>query len=519
MASGRLGRTWLSRAGRGCGVAESTTGGRPGEEPAVVPGWQTGDRTASGAGGAAPVRPVPGSDRQLARDAGVVLDQRRVRPDRRAVGQLRDPGEQPRRQRRAVDAGRLGLARSRARPPRGRPLRQRGLRRHRHADEDPAAEPEAQVRRDEPRGRRPRPARDCGARRPARPGVEARQLVLADRHDRHAARLEELERSPARRGSPSGRRTRRPSASGRAPRGRTRCRGEGRPGPPNAPRWTPPIPPVAKTRIPAACAAIIVAETVVAAQPPRASAAARLGRAALSTRPGGRRRERLERRVVEPDEQPAVADGHGRRHRPGRRTAASEAGATSRFARVRQAVADQRRLERDDGPPGRERGRDLRPRPRAGSEGPPVIRRGPAQARLREQLAGGGPVPAPVPRAGATPRASARRTGRRSQPTRKPASNASPAPVVSVGVDVLRRDLEAEPLPVLRAPARRALRAALDDRDRREVEQPLDAVAAQERLGLGTVAKRTSGAASRTSVERRAPARRRAAARSTRGRA
>src|SRR4029079_17008960 len=57
--------------------------------------------------------------------------------------------------------------------------------------------------------------------------------------------------------------------------------------PARAPRWTPPIPPVAKTEMPAAWAAIIVAETVVAAQPPPASAAARLGRAALRTEPSG----------------------------------------------------------------------------------------------------------------------------------------------------------------------------------------------------------------------------------------
>src|SRR4029079_9262857 len=57
--------------------------------------------------------------------------------------------------------------------------------------------------------------------------------------------------------------------------------------PARAPRWTPPIPPVAKTEMPAAWAAIIVAETVVAAQPPPASAAARLGRAALRTEPAG----------------------------------------------------------------------------------------------------------------------------------------------------------------------------------------------------------------------------------------
>jgi hypothetical protein len=44
---------------------------------------------------------------------------------------------------------------------------------------------------------------------------------------------------------------------------------------------------VAKTRIPAADAAIIVADTVVAAHPPAASAIARLGRAALRTEPSG----------------------------------------------------------------------------------------------------------------------------------------------------------------------------------------------------------------------------------------
>ena len=47
------------------------------------------------------------------------------------------------------------------------------------------------------------------------------------------------------------------------------------------------MPPVANVVIPAADAAIIVAETVVAAQPPSASAMARLGRAALRTDPFG----------------------------------------------------------------------------------------------------------------------------------------------------------------------------------------------------------------------------------------
>ena len=45
--------------------------------------------------------------------------------------------------------------------------------------------------------------------------------------------------------------------------------------------------PSRRPRIPAACAAIMVAETVVAAQPPAASAMARLGRAALRTEPAG----------------------------------------------------------------------------------------------------------------------------------------------------------------------------------------------------------------------------------------
>ena len=53
------------------------------------------------------------------------------------------------------------------------------------------------------------------------------------------------------------------------------------------PRWTPPMPPVANTRIPTACAAIIVAATVVAPQPPDATAKPRFGRETLSTEPRG----------------------------------------------------------------------------------------------------------------------------------------------------------------------------------------------------------------------------------------
>ena len=92
--------------------------------------------------------------------------------------------------------------------------------------------------------------------------------------------------SAARRGSPSGRRTRRRPASARARRDRRRCRSVGA-APPRAPRCTPPIPPVANTRIPAAWHAIIVAATVVAPQPPPAIAAARLRRDTFSTDPRG----------------------------------------------------------------------------------------------------------------------------------------------------------------------------------------------------------------------------------------
>ena len=137
---------------------------------------------------------------------------------------------------------------------------------------------------------RPRPPRRSGDRAPARgsrPSARRTPAGRPARPRRPARRASRGTRAwPGRRGWPSGRRTRRPSASGRAPRGRTRCRTSA-PVRRSAPRCTPPIPPVAKTAIPAACAAIIVAETVVAAQPPSASAAARLGRAALRTDPAG----------------------------------------------------------------------------------------------------------------------------------------------------------------------------------------------------------------------------------------
>ena len=46
--------------------------------------------------------------RDEAGDAGVVFDQGGVGPNRGAMGELGDPGQEPGRRRRAVDTGRLG---------------------------------------------------------------------------------------------------------------------------------------------------------------------------------------------------------------------------------------------------------------------------------------------------------------------------------------------------------------------------------------------------------------------------
>ncbi len=70
------------------------------------------------------------------------------------------------------------------------------------------------------------------------------------------------------------------------------------------------------------------------------------------------------------------------------------------------------------------------------------------------------------------------------QPTRKPASNASPAPVVSVAWIGVGRNLEAQPRITFAGKDRGALGAALHDRDRGHVQQTVDRVLAQQTLGL-----------------------------------
>ena len=88
---------------------------------------------------------------------------------------------------------------------------------------------------------------------------------------------------------------------------------------------------MANTRILAAAATIIVAETVVAAQPSRARAMARLGRAAFRTEPAGaiasasRSASARPSRIL-PSRMATVAGTA-----PAARTAASEARATATF--------------------------------------------------------------------------------------------------------------------------------------------------------------------------------------------
>ena len=78
------------------------------------------------------------------------------------------------------------------------------------------------------------------------------------------------------------------------------------------------MPPVAKTRIPAAWHAIIVAATVVAPHVPPAIAAPRLRRETLSTVPRSAVARRLELVARQPDQEPALVQRDGRRDRAGR---------------------------------------------------------------------------------------------------------------------------------------------------------------------------------------------------------
>ena len=203
--------------------------------------------------------------------------------------------------------------------------------------EDPRAETEAELGGDEVRGCvEVRDGIGCGDPRRAR--VEAGEVGLADGHDRHAARLEVLQ---GRRHVQDGLGPGADDGHGRAAEllevgrdvecGCAPVPPDAGAAPPRAPWWTPPIPPVAKTEIPAAWAAIIVAETVVAAQPPPASAAARLGRAALRTEPAGAVARAVRAASSRPTRKRPALIATVAGTAPAARTAASDALATSMF--------------------------------------------------------------------------------------------------------------------------------------------------------------------------------------------
>ena len=116
-----------------------------------------------------------------------------------------------------------------------------------------------------------------------------------------------------------------------------------------APMCTPPMPPVANTRIPAACAAIIVAATVVAPQPPDAIASAEVRPRDLA-HGAARAPSRAPRagRAVSPTSSRPSFSATVAGTAPDARTAASDAGRDLDVLRVREPVADQRGLEGDD---------------------------------------------------------------------------------------------------------------------------------------------------------------------------
>ena len=91
-----------------------------------------------------------------------------------------------------------------------------------------------------------------------------------------------------------------------------------------------------------------------------------VGDGRCQARPGGlpdgsgrRGRERLDGRVVQPDEQASGVDRDGRRDRAGRADRGLRSPRDGQVLGERQPVADQRRFEGDDRPALGERGRDL----------------------------------------------------------------------------------------------------------------------------------------------------------------
>ncbi len=178
-----------------------------------------------------------------------------------------------------------------------------------------------------------------GHRRPALGRVEERQRVGSVAEHGHAERLEQLRRSPARRAATSRRTRRRAPACVRAARDRPRRRAD-----PAKPRWTPPRPPVAMNEMPAARMTASVPPTVVAPVARCSTAAARSRgptlRADASKRASS---SSVSPTTISPSSTPIVAGTA-----PAARTCRSDSSADLDALARREAVRDERRLERDD---------------------------------------------------------------------------------------------------------------------------------------------------------------------------
>ena len=311
-----------------------------------------------------------------ARDAGVVDDQGGVRAQRSAPfvmtairasshGVSARPG----------DARRPRLRGRLARSRRGR--RRRGWPRPRAAARTRGSQvpsPEAEVRPDEV-GRGLEVGDTCsGAGMPDSAGEEPGQLGLPDRHDRHAARLEVLERGRdvedrLRPGADDGHRGAPELVEVRRDVERGRGRG---PGFTQRPAMDAADPagredPDARRHAPGS-------SSPRPSSPPnrrRRNAAASVGRAALRTEPAGRRRERLRARFVQADQDPAGVDRDGRGDGAGLADRRLGRMRDLEVLRVRQAVADERRLEGHDGAAVGERARDLGRDLRSGRQASP----------------------------------------------------------------------------------------------------------------------------------------------------
>ena len=129
----------------------------------------------------------------------------------------------------------------------------------------------------------------------------------------------------------------------------------------SAPRCTPPMPPVAKTRIPAANGGDHRGRHRRGRPPAFGEGDSQAGARGLPNGPGRGCCQRLKGPGVEPDQQPPVADRDRGRH-GARRLADGGLGGRGHLEilRIGQSVADQRRLERDDGPALGESPGDLR---------------------------------------------------------------------------------------------------------------------------------------------------------------